>query len=108
VEISFIGEHTDTIWVTEMFGTFEYQLPEELRDGRHLVTIRIDGAPDTFNDIQTIIIDSDAGELAHGTIAGMNASAFIALIMAIVALIIAIVGVVKWRKFANTNPNPAS
>jgi hypothetical protein len=100
VQLTFLGEYVDTIWVTEMFGIIEYQLPEELRDGRHLVTIAIAGEPDTFNDIQTIIIDSDAGELAHGTIAGMNAGAFIVMLLAIVALIIALVGIVKWRKFA--------
>ncbi len=106
VQITFVGEYTDTIWVTELFGVLEFQLPEELRDGRHLVMIQIVGQPDTFDDGQTIIIDSDAGELAHGTIAGLNAGAFIVLILAIIALIIAIVGAVKWRKFAKASKTP--
>jgi hypothetical protein len=107
LQLNLFGEHIENIWVTEHFGVLEYQIPENTTDGKHLVNVVLEGAPESFNDFQTVIIDSDAGELAHGTIFGMNASAFLALIFAIVALIIAIIGVVKWRSMKKAK-TPAS
>ena len=98
VQIAFWGEFTDTIWVTEETGIISYQLPEEeLTDGKHLVMVSLGGGG-TFDDYQTVIIDSDAGELAHGTTAGLNTGAFIALLIGLIGLIIAIIGVMMARK----------
>ncbi len=101
LQINIVGEYTKTVWVTGIFGILEYEVPEDIEDGRHIVSVALVGSAG-FNDIQTIIIDSNAGELAHGTILGMNASGFLALVFAIVALIIAIIGVMKWRAMAKS------
>ncbi len=98
VQINLMGQYIDTIWVTEDWGILSYQLPENIQDGRHLITVTLPNQPMTFADYQTVIIDSDAGELAHGTIAGMNAGAFIALLIGFIGLIIAIIGVMMARK----------
>ncbi|MDD4307242.1 MAG: MG2 domain-containing protein [Thermoplasmata archaeon] len=97
IYISIRGERVDQIWVTEMFGTLQYQIPADIRDGTHIVEVSLS---DYDEQTQTVIIDSDAGSLAYGTIMGMNAGAFIVLILAIIALVIAIIGVVKFRKLA--------
>ncbi|MBA3044625.1 MAG: hypothetical protein KKH41_09450 [Candidatus Thermoplasmatota archaeon] len=99
LQITVFGEHVETIWVTEHSGVLEYLIPDNTTDGKHLVMVALTGGTG-FDDIQTVIIDSNAGELAHGTIMGMNASGFLALVFAIVALIIAIIGVMKWRSMS--------
>ncbi len=100
ITINIIGEYTNTIWVTKDWGVLTYDLPENITDGKHIVMVTLTDAPQTFADTQTIIIDSNAGELAHGTIAGMNAGAFLVLLIALLGLVIAIIGAIKWRKMA--------
>ncbi len=100
VQINIMGQYTDTVWVTEDWGILSYQLPEDIQDGRHLITVTLPDQSYIFSDYQTVIVDSDAGELAHGTIAGMNAGAFIALLIGFIGLIIAIIGVMMARNKA--------
>lgn len=102
VVISISGEYSETVWVDKPMGTLTFQLPEDIRDGKHIFSVSLEAQGDSFLDLQTIIIDSDAGDLAHGTILGLNASAFLVLLFAIAALIIAIVGVSKWRRMQKT------
>ena len=100
VQIMISGEYSETVWVGSPMGTLTYRLPEDIEDGQHFFSVSLAGQGDQFMDFQTIIIDADAGDLAHGTFLGLNTGAFLALILAIVALIIAMVGVAKWRKMA--------
>jgi hypothetical protein len=94
--VSLVGEYTFTVWVDEMFGVLEYQIPENITDGRHLVQVLLVNGGG-FTDVQSVIIDSDAGELAHGTMMGMNTGAFIALLIAIIGLVLAIIGLMRTR-----------
>jgi len=98
IQIMISGEYSETVWVSEETGTLYFQLPEVIKDGKHIFSVSLVDQGDDLMDFQTIIIDSNAGDLAHGTILGLNASAFLVLLFTIAALIIAMVGVAKWRK----------
>jgi hypothetical protein len=99
IQINIMGQYTKTVWVVPHFGVLEYDIPDDISDGKHLVILMLDGSANM--DIQSVIIDSNAGELAHGTILGMNASGFLALVFALVALIIGIIGLMKIRKMGS-------
>ncbi|MCD6461734.1 MAG: hypothetical protein J7L61_03220, partial [Thermoplasmata archaeon] len=107
LSMGIVGHTPEEVWTDSADGTLTYTLPPEISDGQHLFQLFIWNQANT-NDFQSITVDSDAGPLAYGTVAGMTGGAFLALLIAIIALIIGILVAMKMggRRRETRPPRP--